>query len=115
MTQPPGKINTGKINAAVLPVLTEVADANTADIPTLTEIHAPQQMAPQQMTFDVPAITTPESAVTPASEPLSDAACQYLAAQIAPQVDALLQEAVRDIKSRLPEIIRAALDNTPQE
>ena len=83
---------TGKINTDILPVLTEVADASTTDIPTLTEIHI-------------------EALDTSAPEPLSDVACQYLATQIAPQVDALLQEAVRDIKSRLPELIRSAMDS----
>ncbi|MDO8414523.1 MAG: hypothetical protein Q7S51_12130 [Gallionellaceae bacterium] len=101
MTQAPGKINT-----ADLPVLTEVADASAMDIPVLTEVHTPQQM-----TFDVPSPATLETTDTPAPEPLSEAACAYLAAQIMPQVDALLQEAVRDIKSRLPEMIRTALDN----
>ena len=101
----------GKINADALPMLTEVADASARDIPTLTEIHTPEQSAPDVASAPVPDIPVPAVMDVPASEPLSEAACLYLAAQIAPQVDALLQAAVRDIQSRLPEIIRAAMDN----
>ncbi len=68
------------------PVLTEVVDDGMADIPTLTEVH------------------------TDTATHLTDAQCQQLLAQIAPQIDILLQQAVHDIKSRLPELIRTVID-----
>ena len=82
-----------------LPILTQVADATLPEIPTLTEIHDAGDTAAMQK--DAEAATV---------EPLSEAACDYLVAQIAPQIDALLQNAILDIQARLPELIRAALD-----
>ncbi len=68
------------------PVLTEVVDDGMADIPTLTDVY------------------------TDTATHLTDAQCQQLVAQIAPQIEFLLQQAVHDIKSRLPELIRTAID-----
>lgn len=81
-----------------LPILTQVADATLPEIPTLTEIHD---------AGDISAVPKGAEATV---EPLSAAACDYLVAQIAPQIDALLQNAILDIQARLPELIRAALD-----
>ncbi len=78
-----------KSNPPPVPVLTEVVDDGMADIPTLTEVH------------------------TDTAIHLTDAQCQQLLAQIAPQIDILLQQAVHDIKSRLPELIRTAIDKKP--
>lgn len=92
-----------------LPVLTEVADAHSPDIPTLTEIH----IAAHSNGDNLISGTQTEIALNISDaevEPLSDATCQYLAAQITPQVEALLQDALRDIQARLPELIRSALD-----
>lgn len=101
MNQPPVKTHT------ILPVLTEVADANTTDIPTLTEIH----IAANNDNLIAAAQTEIALNATDAkTEPLSDAACQYLVAQITPQVEVLLQNAMRDIQAKLPELIRSALD-----
>ena len=80
------------------PILTEVAEATFPDIPTLTEVHDPITSTPVQNNS------------AEAVEPLSAAACDYLVAQIAPQIDALLQNAILDIQARLPELIRSALD-----
>ena len=80
-----------------LPILTQVADTTLPEIPTLTEIHDAS---------DTAAVQRAEAKV----EPLSAAACDYLVAQIAPQIDALLQIAILDIQARLPELIRSALD-----
>ncbi len=94
---------------ADLPVLTEVVEADT-NIPVLTEILAEE----------VPAL------VAHAAAPLSDAECAQLAAQIAPQLEALLrdkfathfdalwQEAWREAQAGLPELIRAQLAALPQ-
>ena len=81
-----------------LPILTQIADTTLPEIPTLTEIHDAGDTA-----------STPKDAEEKV-EPLSAAACDYLVAQIAPQIDALLQNAILDIQARLPELIRAALD-----
>ena len=64
------------------------------DIPTLTEIH-----------IETPAL-------------LSDAQCQQLAKQIAPQLETLLRAKLtqnfdtllQDVQASLPELIRAALE-----
>lgn len=111
MTLPPARIKF----PSTLPVLTEVADEHAIDIPTLTEIHAPAEMD------SAPDISVPDSSGSEDSDVqensgaadahLSEAACLYLAAQIAPQVDALLQNAIRDIQAKLPELIRTALNN----
>lgn len=103
MNQPPVKTHT------ILPVLTEVADANTTDIPTLTEIH----IAANNDNDNLIAAAQTEIALNATdakTEPLSDAACQYLVAQITPQVEVLLQNAMRDIQAKLPDLIRSALD-----
>ena len=87
-----------KKSAPPVPVLTEVVDEGMADIPTLTEIYVEQ------------------------SAPLTDAQCQQLVAQIAPQLesllrekfaqhcDTLLQEVMHDVQSTLPALIRATLN-----
>ncbi len=76
----------GKTNPPPVPVLTEVLDDGMTDIPTLTEVH------------------------TDTATHLTDAQYQQLVAQIAPQIDILLLQAVHDIKSRLPELIRTVID-----
>ena len=95
----------------ILPVLTEVADAHATDIPTLTEIHATPETAFAPNNSDVQNSSDVHENSGPSDGHLSEATCQYLAAQIAPQVDALLQNAIRDIQARLPELIRSALNN----
>ena len=91
MTQPPGKIKF----PPTLPVLTDVADEHAPDIPTLTEIYTQAEIPSDPPPFDIP---------------LSEAACLYLTAQITPQVEALIQDALRDIQAKLPELIRSTLD-----
>ena len=80
-----------------IPVLTEKADQNLSAIPTLTEIHAE------------------ETGV------LSDAQCQQLASELAPQLEKLLRakltqhfeaqvnEALLDLEAMLPDLIRATM------
>ena len=105
MTQPPGKIKL----FPTMPILTEVADEHTADIPTLTEIHTPPEILAKETALDTQAsfpLNTSDTSVAP----LSDEACQYLAEQVAPHVELLLQTAMRDIQAKLPELIRSALD-----
>ena len=97
MTLPPAKIKL----PPTLPVLTEVADEHAIEIPTLTEIHSQAELDSSDVQENSGA----------SDAHLSDAACLYLAAQIAPQVDALLQNAIRDIQAKLPELIRTALNN----
>ena len=106
MAQPPPN---KQRNTPTLPILTEVVDANRKNIPTLTEVHDDQYLHP-----DAPETPHQDENFEPKTEVLSDDACQYLAMQIAPQVDVFLQDAVRDIKSRLPEIIRAAMHKKTQ-
>ena len=84
-----------KISPSEIPVLTEKADQNLSAIPTLTDIHAEQ------------------------SDALSDAQCQQLASQLAPQLEKLLRakltqhfeaqlnEALLDMQAMLPDLIRA--------
>ncbi len=86
-----------KINPSKIPVLTEKADQDLSAIPTLTEIHAEQ------------------------SDTLSDAQCQQLASQLAPQLEKLLRaklthhfetqinEALLDMEAMLPDLIRATM------
>ena len=94
-----------------LPVLTDVVDADAPGIPTLTEVVAGK----------------PSVLITENKElaNLSDAQYQHLATQIAPQletllraklapqIDALWQEAWRQTKSNLPELIQAHLSTPP--
>lgn len=75
-----------------------MVDEDMPDIPTLTEIHSEK------------------------SAPLTDAQCQQLAKQIAPQLetllraklarnfDTLLQELLREAQAKLPDLIRTALE-----
>ena len=93
MSPPPKKINPSPV-----PVLTEMVSEDMPDIPTLTEIHIKK------------------------SAPLTDAQCQQLAKQIAPQLetllraklarnfDTLLQELLREAQAKLPDLIRTALE-----
>ena len=79
-----------KINSSVVPVLTETVNTGMAEIPTLTEIH-----------IETPAL-------------LSDAQCQQLAKQIAPQLEALLRaKLLQEIQANLPELIRSAMNKQP--
>lgn len=76
-----------KINTSSVPVLTETVDADMPGIPTLTEIH-----------IETPAF-------------LSDAQCQQLAKQIAPQLETLLRaKLLQEIQANLPELIRSAMN-----
>lgn len=86
-----------KINPTEIPVLMEKADQDLSTIPTLTDIHAAQSGA------------------------LSDAQCQQLASQLAPQLEKLLRaklthhfetqinEALLDMEAMLPDLIRATM------
>ncbi len=94
-----------------IPLLTEMVDADTTDIPTLTEV----------------VTAAPQPSIAPHAEyaPWSDAQCQQLAAQItlqletqlrkkfAPHFNALLQDALLDAQSSMPALIRAALSGEP--
>ena len=80
-----------KVNTPPVPVLTETVDADMPDIPTLTEIH----------------IETPVL--------LSDAQCQQLAKQIAPQLETLLRaKLLQEIQANLPALIRSAMNKQSQ-
>ena len=79
-----------KVNSPSVPVLTETVNTGMAEIPTLTEIH-----------IETPAL-------------LSDAQCQQLAKQIAPQLEALLRaKLLQEIQANLPELIRSAMNKQP--
>ncbi|MGB4923221.1 MAG: class I tRNA ligase family protein, partial [Candidatus Nitrotoga sp.] len=98
-----------------LPVLTDVIDTNSPEIPTLTEVVAEESSAfPAENKEENKELTT-----------LSDAQYQHLATQIAPQLesllraklapqfDALWQEAWRQAKLNLPELIQARISTPP--
>jgi len=94
-----------------LPVLTDVVDTDLLEIPTLTEVVAEE---PSALIAENKEFAT-----------LSDAQCQQLAAQITPQLetllraklvpqfDALWQEAWRQAKLNLPELIQAHISIPP--
>jgi valyl-tRNA synthetase len=94
-----------------LPILTDVVDANSLEIPTLTEVVVEEPSA---------LIAENKEFVT-----LSDAQYQHLATQIAPQLETLLraklapqfdvlwQEAWHQAKLSLPELIQANISTPP--
>ncbi|BBJ22075.1 valine--tRNA ligase [Candidatus Nitrotoga sp. AM1P] len=98
-----------------LPVLTDVVDADSLGIPTLTEIVAEEPSA----------LLAENQEENKEFTTLSDAQYQHLATQIAPQLeillraklapqfDALWQEAWHQAKSSLPELIQAHISTPP--
>ncbi|RFC36816.1 MAG: valyl-tRNA synthetase [Candidatus Nitrotoga sp. SPKER] len=111
MSYPPEQLN----KLSNLPVLTDVVDATPLEIPTLTEI-----------VTDEPSVSlTKNKEENKEFTTLSDAQSQHLAAQIAPQLetllraklapqfDALWQEAWHQAKLSLPELIRAHISTPP--
>ncbi|RFC33553.1 MAG: valyl-tRNA synthetase [Candidatus Nitrotoga sp. MKT] len=98
-----------------LPVLTDVVDGDSLEIPTLTEVVAEES----------PAFLAENKEENKESATLSDTQYQHLATQIAPQLetllraklapqfDALWQEAWRQAKLNLPELIQAHISTPP--
>ena len=96
-----------RINPDLLPILTETADGTVLDLPMLTE-----------------AIDGHIAAAKPAPI-LSDEQCQQLAAQLFPELEATLREAIgsrsetrweksmQQVRAALPELIRNAAQNRP--
>ena len=86
-----------KINPSDIPVLTEKVDPDSSALPILTDIHKDE------------------------AEELSDAQCQQLASQLAPQLEKLLRaklthhfetqinEALLDMEAMLPDLIHATM------
>ncbi|CAH1903800.1 valine--tRNA ligase [Candidatus Nitrotoga sp. HW29] len=115
MSYPPEQLN----ELSNIPVLTDVVDADSLEIPTLTEIVAEEPSA-------LPAENKKENTETNTEfTTLSDAQYRHLATQIAPQLetllraklapqfDALWQEAWHQAKSNLPELIQAHISTPP--
>jgi hypothetical protein len=89
-----------RVKPELLPILTETVDGTVLDLPTLTDT-----------------VEDKVDALTP-ELPLSDEQCQHLAAQLFPRLERTLrdslatlsktewQTAIRQLETKLPELIR---------
>ena len=119
MRYPPNQLN----KSSNLPVLTEVVDPDSPDIPTLTEVvtDAATEVVAEVVT-EAPSVLIADNK---GFATLSEAQYQHLATQIAPhletllraklapQFDALWQEAWHQAKLNLPELTQADISSPP--